>query len=90
MAKQPQKDGRDMRVIAWVTLLFLLGTFTATFFSPTLFNFLAAGNTSVVPTWIWLYCLTSFALTAIVLIVWYKFSPRKQGQGLPTLGDGHD
>lgn len=78
-----------MRIIAWVTLLFLPGTFTATFFSSTFFDFLPDDNNpQIVSWWVWLYCLVTVLITGLVLLGWYHFSRRsrfKAGEGMRNL-----
>jgi hypothetical protein len=69
-----RKDSTDMRIIAVVTLLFLPGTFMATLFSATFFNFLPDDSTQVVSKWIWLYFVLSATATLLVFIAWYLFS----------------
>ncbi|KAJ4323391.1 hypothetical protein N0V94_001863 [Neodidymelliopsis sp. IMI 364377] len=61
------RDSAVMRVITAVTVVFLPGTFTATFFSTTFFNFGAGTNGHVFSPWIWLYFVLTLALTAIVI-----------------------
>lgn len=72
-----QRDSADMRIIAWATLIFLPGTFTATLFSSTFFDFLPDDNNPrIVSWWIWLYCLVTVLITGFVLLGWYHFSKR--------------
>lgn len=74
-----QRDSTDMRIIAWATLIFLPGTFTATLFSSTFFDFLPDDNNSwIVSWWIWLYCLVTVFITGLVLLGWYHFSRRAE------------
>ncbi|KAF1988856.1 hypothetical protein K402DRAFT_21420 [Aulographum hederae CBS 113979] len=72
-----RKDSTDMRIIAAVTLIFLPGTFTATLFSSTFFNFQASRSPRMVSRWIWLYWhdwVLTVALTLAVLVAWWYFA----------------
>ncbi|CAI6341357.1 unnamed protein product [Periconia digitata] len=63
--------GADMRVIAAVTLVFLPGTFVATLFSASFWDFSPANsNGPHVSSWVWLYVVVTISLTAAVLAVW--------------------
>ncbi|RFU25337.1 hypothetical protein B7463_g11005, partial [Scytalidium lignicola] len=70
IAMHARRDSIDMRVIAAVTLIFLPGTFTATLFSTTFFNFSSAPNPKVVSHWVWLYWVVTVSLTLVVLGAW--------------------
>jgi hypothetical protein len=67
-----------MRVITAITLVFLPGTFVATLFSASFWNFDPRSTGPLVSGWVWLYFFTTFALTIIVLGVWrgYTFLKR--------------
>ncbi|KAG6367499.1 hypothetical protein INS49_001689 [Diaporthe citri] len=76
-----RRDSTDMRIVAWATLIFLPGTFTATLFSSTFFDFLPDDNNPrIVSWWIWLYCLVTVLITGLVLIGWYHFSRRSRAK----------
>ncbi|KAF2117456.1 hypothetical protein BDV96DRAFT_572128 [Lophiotrema nucula] len=68
--------GADMRVIAAVTLAFLPGTFMATLFSASFWDFNPNNARPRVSKWVWVYWITTFGLTAVVMILW---------RGHPTL-----
>ncbi|KAH7088343.1 hypothetical protein FB567DRAFT_524190 [Paraphoma chrysanthemicola] len=70
--------GADMRVIAAVTLLFLPGTFVATLFSASFWDFSPGNQSSKVSSWVWLYWLVTASLTAAVLCIWRGFPRMKQ------------
>lgn len=75
IAVHAQRDSTDMRIIAWATLVFLPGTFTATLFSSTFFDFLPDdGNSRIVSWWLWLYFLATVLITGLVFLGWYHFS----------------
>ncbi|KAM7220307.1 hypothetical protein V8F06_004273 [Rhypophila decipiens] len=80
IALEMRRDSRHMRSIAVVTMVFLPGTFFASIFSMTFFNWSPGGssdgpnNTSdeVVSSWLWIYVLfTVFATSATMLSWWY-------------------
>lgn len=70
------RDSTDMRTIAAVTLFFLPGTFTATLFSTSFFNFQinASGKEQTVTHWIWLYVTVTVMLTLCVMGGWWIMS----------------
>ncbi|KAK6371653.1 hypothetical protein LTS17_008905 [Exophiala oligosperma] len=74
-----QKDSTNMRIIAVVTLLFLPGTFMATFFSAGFFNFFAEKQQrgQVVSEWIWLYFVLTGGTTIVVFVCWIWYSKRQ-------------
>ena len=74
IAALTRKDSGDMRIIAGVTLVFLPGTFMATFFSSSFFKFLPDGTSKVVSGWIWLYFVLTFVANAVVFLFWWYFS----------------
>ncbi|ORY01732.1 hypothetical protein BCR34DRAFT_90945 [Clohesyomyces aquaticus] len=64
------RHGSDMRKIPIVTLVFLPGTFVATHFSASFWNFQPDNKGSVVSPWVWLYWVITLALTLLVLSAW--------------------
>lgn len=81
MAKSSLKYGADMQVIAAVTLVFLPGTFVATLFSTSFWNFQHEDTGKIVSKWIWLYCVVTVVLTLAVLATW-RFVSRMKADGL--------
>jgi hypothetical protein len=84
IAMLTRKDSTDMRIIAVVTLLFLPGTFIATFFSADFFNFLPDAQEQIVSKWVWLYFVLTIALTGLVFIGWFLTS-RKENKSVLTV-----
>jgi hypothetical protein len=84
IAMLTRKDSTDMRIIAVVTLLFLPGTFIATFFSADFFNFFPDAQQQVVSKWVWLYLVLTIALTGLVFIGWFLTS-RKENKSVLTV-----
>ncbi|KAF2848669.1 hypothetical protein T440DRAFT_151375 [Plenodomus tracheiphilus IPT5] len=70
--------GADMRVITAITLVFLPGTFVATLFSASFWNFAPDNTGSKVSGWVWLYFVATAILTLLVLSVWRGFTVLKQ------------
>ncbi|KAL1592262.1 hypothetical protein SLS60_011339 [Paraconiothyrium brasiliense] len=62
--------GADMRVISIVTLIFLPGTFIATFFSTSFWDFGPANEGPIVSKWVWLYWVVTVVLTTCVIGAW--------------------
>ncbi|KAI0406262.1 hypothetical protein F4802DRAFT_107453 [Xylaria palmicola] len=73
LALATNRDARHMKSIALVTMVFLPGTFFATVFSMTFFNWQASGDEPTVSPSIWIYFVFSIALTAVTLLAWYYF-----------------
>jgi hypothetical protein len=73
-----------MRVIYIVTLIFLPGTFVATFFSTRFWDFGPSNQGSKVSHWVWLYWVVTVVLTMFVISIWLwwplvvKFSETKR------------
>ncbi|CAN9088031.1 unnamed protein product [Alternaria alternata] len=70
--------GADMRLITAITLIFLPGTFVATFFSTTFWDFSPDNKGTKVTYWVYLYFIVTIGLTLLVLVVWRKFSVLKR------------
>ncbi|CAN9087705.1 unnamed protein product [Alternaria alternata] len=70
--------GADMRLITAITLILLLGTFVATFFSTTFWDFSPDNRGTKVTYWVYLYFVVTIGLTLLVLVVWRKFSVLKR------------
>jgi amino acid permease len=64
----------DMRVITAITLVFLPGTFVATLFSASFWNFDPRTTGPMVSKWVWLYFFSTLALMLIVLGVWRGYT----------------
>ncbi|OHW97445.1 hypothetical protein CSPAE12_03889 [Colletotrichum incanum] len=80
------RDSRQMRSIALVTMVFLPGTFFATLFSMTFFNWSPdEGGKSLVSGYIWIYFLATTIFTVTTLFIWWYFLSYRQRQ-LRTFG----
>ncbi|KAK2050083.1 hypothetical protein LZ31DRAFT_548868 [Colletotrichum somersetense] len=67
IAKSTQKDGSRMKSIALLGMIFLPGTFLATLFSASFFNWTAASSKEVISPWIVLYFGLTITVTAITV-----------------------
>ncbi|KAI3540130.1 hypothetical protein CABS02_11176 [Colletotrichum abscissum] len=68
------RDSRQMRSIAVVTMVFLPGTFFATLFSMSFFNWSPDDSqSSVVSSYIWVYFLVTGVFTISTLLLWWYF-----------------
>ncbi|KAM7201063.1 hypothetical protein V8F20_005072 [Naviculisporaceae sp. PSN 640] len=89
IALEMRRDSRHMRSIAVVTMVFLPGTFFASIFSMTFFNWSPDGssegpnNTSdeVVSPWLWIYVLFTAIATAATVASWYYFVVYRNSRG---------
>ena len=86
-----------MQVIAGVTLIFLPGTFVATLFSASFWDFHPGNTGQIVSKWVWLYFVATVVLTSVVLFGW-KMSSRLRNNSLdlppewklPTIDENND
>ncbi|KAH7380991.1 hypothetical protein BKA64DRAFT_685465 [Cadophora sp. MPI-SDFR-AT-0126] len=67
------RDSRHMRSIALLTMVFLPGTFLASFFSMTFFNWSASDGEGQVSAYIWIYVLVTLCFTLATVGTWYYF-----------------
>ncbi|GAB7356992.1 hypothetical protein MBLNU459_g7825t1 [Dothideomycetes sp. NU459] len=89
VALRTWRDSTDMRMMAVVNLFTLPGTFTATLFSTSFFNFQAAPGSDVISGWVWLYWAVAAALTILFGGAWYVMSwvaDRQSTHLLPNRG----
>lgn len=86
IAVSTMRDSTVMKTIAVLTTLFLPGTFVATFFSMTMFNWsntTGNGNGSsdssgaVVSPYLWVYWVITIVLTLFVMVLWVFWSKRE-------------
>ncbi|KAH8746302.1 hypothetical protein F5882DRAFT_422864 [Hyaloscypha sp. PMI_1271] len=67
------RDSRHMRSIALLTMVFLPGTFFASVFSMTFFNWGGSNGAAVVSSQIWIYVLFTVCFTLLTVGTWYYF-----------------
>ncbi|ORY00553.1 hypothetical protein BCR34DRAFT_546839 [Clohesyomyces aquaticus] len=73
IALATNQDSKVMRSIALVTMVFLPGTFFATVFSMTFFNWFTGDGTIRVSRYLWVYVLITVIFTCITVGSWYFF-----------------
>lgn len=71
------RDSSQMRSISLVTMIFLPGTFFATVFSMTFFNW-NSENGVVVSGYVWIYFLITVVFTIMTLFLWWYFLVHRQ------------
>lgn len=78
IAQSTAQDSASMSVVTTITAVFLPGTFIATLFSTSFFNFQPSSPGRHVSSWIWLYCCITLLLTIFILSIWWFFSRRRR------------
>ncbi|KAH0558726.1 hypothetical protein GP486_004630 [Trichoglossum hirsutum] len=90
IASASKKDSSAMKTIAVLTLVFLPGTFVASIFSSTIFDF---RSESILSNKFWIYWVVTLPLTALVIalwIAWYRWNDKKLMKENKDLEDGMD
>ena len=84
LAWQGKNANKAMTTIAFVSLLFLPGTFVASFFSAPIFNFQipADQNQVIVPLPFWVFWVISVLLTLTLILGWITYLRRSKRIGL--------
>ncbi|PVF97439.1 hypothetical protein CPB86DRAFT_874182 [Serendipita vermifera] len=86
LAATSQRDSTAMKILAFITALFLPGSFVAALFSMSMFDFSPSfdpgttegqGNARISKSF-WIYCVITIPLTAIVLLAWRIWWKREQ------------
>lgn len=76
IASATRRDGNQMRLIALLTMVFLPGTFLASLFSMTFFNWDASEGEQIVSPYVWIYSVAVVPITAVVVGLWYYLTKR--------------
>ncbi|RNJ60684.1 hypothetical protein D7B24_006752 [Verticillium nonalfalfae] len=71
------RDSKHMRSISLITMIFLPGTFLATIFSMTFFDWGDGAGKARVSGMIWIYFVLAFGFTAVTLGSWYFWTSRR-------------
>ncbi|KAI1145058.1 hypothetical protein F4825DRAFT_444849 [Nemania diffusa] len=74
IAKATSRDSKHMRSIAFVTMVFLPGTFFAGVFSMTFFDWSNDGGKPAVSGYLWIYLVVTLFFTLITVGLWYYFN----------------
>ncbi|KEZ45114.1 hypothetical protein SAPIO_CDS2547 [Scedosporium apiospermum] len=72
------RDSRHMRSIALVTMIFLPGTFFASVFSMTFFDWNGSGDGNIVSGYLWIYIVIVFIFTVVTLGCWWYFGVHRR------------
>ncbi|KAK8090364.1 hypothetical protein PG997_005325 [Apiospora hydei] len=70
IAKATSRDSKHMRAIAFITMIFLPGTFLAGVFSMSFFNW-QTSDASLVSTYFWVYVVIAVFLTLLTVGSWW-------------------
>ncbi|KAF2823103.1 hypothetical protein CC86DRAFT_76131 [Ophiobolus disseminans] len=82
IALATNQDSKVMRSISLVTMVFLPGTFFATVFSMTFFDWFDDEGKTRVSSYLWIYVVVTIVFTAITIGLWYFFVIfRRTGEG---------
>jgi hypothetical protein len=76
-----QRDTSAMKTVAIVTMVFLPGTFVASFFAMPTLNWDAATYNRIVSPRFWIYWIVTVPLTLLVFVIWWarqKFKERNE------------
>ncbi|KAH3919719.1 hypothetical protein HBH56_017900 [Parastagonospora nodorum] len=73
IALATSQDSKVMRSISLVTMVFLPGTFFATVFSMTFFDWNDDKGKALVSKYLWIYVVVTVFFTAITIGLWYFF-----------------
>ncbi|KAK8107220.1 uncharacterized protein PG998_009233 [Apiospora kogelbergensis] len=73
IAHASKRDSSQMRYISLLGMVFLPGTFLATLFSMSFFNWIPDGSPQVISPWIGLYCGSAAMLTLLTLWRWKRY-----------------
>ncbi|CRK34758.1 hypothetical protein VD0004_g8491 [Verticillium dahliae] len=79
LAHASKRDSTAMKTISLLGAIFLPGTFLASVFSMTFFDF-GAGAETVVSTQLWVYFVITVPVTAAIVLGWLQFDRRREGR----------
>jgi hypothetical protein len=75
-----QRDTSAMKTVAMVTMVFLPGTFVASFFAMPMLNWDATALHEIVTPRFWIYWIVTVPLTIVVFAVWWVRQKVKEGK----------
>ncbi|OTA87742.1 hypothetical protein M434DRAFT_15302 [Hypoxylon sp. CO27-5] len=79
ISRATQRDGSQMRSIALLTMIFLPGTFVATIFSMSFFNWKLKEDVMISPQ-IWIYAVITALLTVVTIGIWHYFTVERRDE----------
>ena len=77
IANASKRDSTAMKGLSLMGALFLPGTYLASVFSMTFFNFQSDAN-PVVSSDLWIYFIVTIPITAVILLAWMWFDRRRE------------
>jgi Mg2+ and Co2+ transporter CorA len=80
VALATNRDSKVMKSISLVTMVFLPGTFFATVFSMTFFNWFPDSGPARVSSYLWVYVLITVLFTVATVGLWYFFVVHRQNR----------
>ncbi|KAL2283251.1 hypothetical protein FJTKL_10127 [Diaporthe vaccinii] len=85
IATAARMDGSQMKQISLLGMIFLPGTFLATFFSMTFFSWIPDDSAQVISPWLGLYGGLTVVLTAVTVMLLNKWSNKEMENARETL-----
>ncbi|PTB46478.1 hypothetical protein M441DRAFT_127364 [Trichoderma asperellum CBS 433.97] len=79
IAHASKRDSTAMKTISLMGALFLPGTYLASVFSMTFFNF-QSGADPVISNWLWVYFIITVPLTILIVGSWIWYDRRKEAR----------
>ncbi|KAH6610705.1 magnesium transport [Trichoderma cornu-damae] len=79
IAHASKRDSTAMKTISLMGALFLPGTYLASVFSMTFFNFQSDAD-PVISNWLWVYFIITIPLTAFIVGFWIWYDRRKEAR----------
>ncbi|KKP06098.1 hypothetical protein THAR02_01794 [Trichoderma harzianum] len=79
IAHASKRDSTAMKTISLMGALFLPGTYLASVFSMTFFNF-QSGADPVISNWLWVYFIITIPLTVIIVGFWLWYDRRREAR----------
>ncbi|KAF7534862.1 hypothetical protein G7054_g5880 [Neopestalotiopsis clavispora] len=82
IARASHQDSTQMKMISWIGMIFLPGTFLATFFSMSFFQWIPDDSSQVISPWVCVYVGLTAIITGVIAFIWWR---RTKDQ--PDLGE---
>ncbi|CAM1510686.1 Fc.00g010210.m01.CDS01 [Cosmosporella sp. VM-42] len=87
IALATSRDSQHMRSIALVTMIFLPGTFFASIFSMTFFDWGDSDKGAVVSKYFWIYVVMAISFTLLTVGCWWYFGARRHSRRRKSRSD---
>lgn len=72
IARASHQDSTQMKMISWIGMIFLPGTFLATFFSMSFFQWIPDDSTQVISPWVCVYIGLTAIVTGVIAFIWWR------------------